>query len=746
METPSESPGEAIKRLQRCINDLAGILVLPAMWSGSEPSQIVDTLLEVLLDMLGLDLAYMRLEAPNGERPVEMVRFAQPQSRVISAEEIGTLLNQNLPEDPRKWPSSTRSRIGDNDLSIAPRRLGLQGEIGVVFAGSQRLDFPGQTEKLLLDVAANQAVITLQEAQLLSEQRRIADELDRRVAERTSQLAAANQELKKRIAEGKLAEEKLRRNKAYLAEAQKLSHTGSFGWKVSTGEIIWSEETFRIFECDPMTKPTLEYILKRVHPDDIPFVNELIERACQDGKNWELEHRMLTSGGAVKHVRVVAHAERTETGELEFVGAVMDVTTAKKTEADLRTSAKITQSLVAVRADVSAALAKPIPAREMLQECALAMVRHLDAAFARIWTLNHAEGELELQASAGCYTRLDGTHSRIKMGNLKVGLIALEQKAYLTNDVLSDARVGDKEWARSGGFVSFAGYPLVVDGRTVGVMGMFAHHALSDAVTEALASVADAIAQGLQRRRSEEALRKAQANLAHVARLTTMGELTASIAHEVNQPLAAVVTNANACLRWLGHAPPNLWEVHAAIERIIRDGNRGSDVIARIRGLVKNEQVTRTALDINEIIRETTALLQWDIPGMALRTELTDGLPQVNADRVQLQQVLLNLTMNAMDAMRPVQHRPHELGIWTRTYEGSAVLVAVQDTGIGLDQERMEKFFETFYTTKPNGLGMGLSICRSIIEGYGGRLWAERNEDFGATFLFTLPGDGGGAA
>jgi C4-dicarboxylate-specific signal transduction histidine kinase len=219
-------------------------------------------------------------------------------------------------------------------------------------------------------------------------------------------------------------------------------------------------------------------------------------------------------------------------------------------------------------------------------------------------------------------------------------------------------------------------------------------------------------------KQAQEELRQAQANLARTARLTTMGELTASIAHEVNQPLTAVVTNANACLRWLNHQPPNLEEVHAAIGRIIRDGKRGGDVIARIRGLMKKEPATRTALDVNEIIRETIALLQGDLQGATLRTDLTSGLPHVNADRVQLQQVLLNLTVNAMEAMRPVMHRPHVLSIQTKFHEGRAVLVVVHDTGVGLNSEKTEKLFETFYTTKPEGLGMGLSICRSIIEGH----------------------------
>jgi C4-dicarboxylate-specific signal transduction histidine kinase len=365
-----------------------------------------------------------------------------------------------------------------------------------------------------------------------------------------------------------LMDEKLRRSAAYLSEAQQISHTGSFGWKVRTGELSWSDETYRIFQYLPGIQPTLDLLLQRVAPEDLPLVKDLIQRASQDGKDWELEHRLLMPDGAGKHVYVVARSARDETGGLEYIGAIMDVT---------------------------------------------------------------------------------------------------------------------------------------------------------------------------EPHRAQEALRNAQANLAHVARLTTVGELTASIAHEVNQPLAAVVTNANACLRWLDHQPPNVEEVRDSVRRIIRDGNRGSDVIARIRALLKKDQPPRAPLNVNEVVQETVALLRADLQGASLRTELAGQLPAVTADRVQLQQVLLNLAMNAVDAMKPVTDRPRVLLILTKRHEGQAVLVAVQDSGVGLSPKATARLFETFYTTKPDGLGMGLSICRSIVEGHGGRLWAEANPGSGATFQFTLP-------
>jgi hypothetical protein len=245
-------------------------------------------------------------------------------------------------------------------------------------------------------------------------------------------------------------------------------------------------------------------------------------------------------------------------------------------------------------------------------------------------------------------------------------------------------------------------------------------------------------------KKAGDALSKARSDLAHVSRITTVGELAASIAHEVNQPLAAVVTNANACLRWLDREVPNLDEAREAVRRIVRDGNLGSEVIGRIRALLKNEPPARVCVSVNETVEETLKLAQAELHGLVLQLELASELPQVIADRVQLQQVLLNLIMNALDAMRPVSDRPRVLRIETKSHGNDAVLVAVRDSGIGLQPESMEKLFQTFYTTKPRGLGMGLSISRSIIEAHGGRLWAECHDAPGATFQFVLPAGNGG--
>jgi C4-dicarboxylate-specific signal transduction histidine kinase len=240
---------------------------------------------------------------------------------------------------------------------------------------------------------------------------------------------------------------------------------------------------------------------------------------------------------------------------------------------------------------------------------------------------------------------------------------------------------------------------------------------------------------------ASEALREAQTELAHVNRVTTMGELAASIAHELNQPIAAAVTNADAALRWLGTQPPNLEEVRQALGCIVKDGNRAGDVIGRIRALIKKAPPRKDGLEINEAILEVLALTRGEVVknGVSLQTQLAEGLPLIQGDRVQLQQAILNLIINAIEAMSGVGERSRELLIGTRKDASGGVLVAVQDSGPGLKPECLDHLFDAFYTTKPGGMGMGLSICRSIVEDHGGRVWASRTAGPGATVQFTLP-------
>jgi PAS domain S-box-containing protein len=375
------------------------------------------------------------------------------------------------------------------------------------------------------------------------------------------------------ITERKRAEDALRQSEMYLAEAQRLSRTGSFGWCVATGEIVWSEETFRILDYDRTTKPNLELVLRRTHPEDLAANEQFLERAAREGKDWEFERRLLMPDGTVKHVRAVARAVRDAQDGLEFIGAIMDVTAS---------------------------------------------------------------------------------------------------------------------------------------------------------------------------RQAEEQLNRARAELAHVARVSTVGELTAAIAHEVSQPLTGLVTSGNACLRWLAVEPPNLEAARRAVERMISDGTRAGDVIGRIRAMVRKSPPRRDQLNINETLMEVITLIRGEIQrnGISLRTELSNDLPLVAGDRIQLQQVILNLIMNAVDVMSGVGQRQRELAVASALDEPNGVLVTVRDSGPGLDPTSLDRLFEAFYTTKPDGMGMGLAISRTIIEAHGGRLWATPNLPRGAVFRFRVPTGG----
>ena len=258
-----------------------------------------------------------------------------------------------------------------------------------------------------------------------------------------------------------------------------------------------------------------------------------------------------------------------------------------------------------------------------------------------------------------------------------------------------------------------------------------------------LADLAALFAFVSKRKRAEEVLRQTRADLAHIQRVTTMGEMAASISHEVMQPLGAVVTNAQTAVRWLDTQPPDLQEAREALGRAIKDGNRAGDVIGRIRALVKKSPPVKNAVDVNNVILEVIALTRGEVMknGVSVQTQLAEGLPLVQGDRVQLQQVILNLVINAVEAMSGVGKDSRRLLVSTEKNGSGEVLVIVQDSGPGLNAECGDRLFDPFYTTKSNGMGMGLSICRSIIQDHGGRIWPSSKPGAGASIQFTLPSE-----
>jgi len=371
------------------------------------------------------------------------------------------------------------------------------------------------------------------------------------------------------IEERKRSEAALKRNEEFLADAQRLSSTGSFLWNLTAGEIIFSEETYRIYGMDPAVPVTFESIRARTHPDELAELQDHIEQA-QHGLDLDFERRLLMPDGSVKYLHYICRAVRDPQGQLVYIGAVQDVT---------------------------------------------------------------------------------------------------------------------------------------------------------------------------GRRRSEDALGKVRSELAHVARVAALGALAASIAHEVNQPLSGIITNASTCLRLLADDPPSIDGARETARRTIRDGNRASDVIARLHALFAKKGAVTESVDLNKATRELIALSSNEIQRerVTVRMDLADDLPPVAGDSVQLQQVVLNLLMNALEAMRGVDDRPRQLVIRTERDEGERVRLSVQDVGVGFDPQSVDRLFDAFYTTKGDGMGIGLSVSRSIIESHHGRLWAALNDGPGATFSFSIP-------
>jgi PAS domain S-box-containing protein len=341
MEAQLEHPTEEIKRLQRCINDLVSVLTLPAVWSGGEPAQIIHTLLNALLNMLPLDLVYVRLKRPVLEAPIEMARLARSGKLIPRPEEIGKVFNPWLEADPQKWPPRVRNPIGDGDISIVPLRLGLQGEVGVIVAGSQRADFPGPTEGLLLSVAANQAVIGLQEARFLSEQKRVARELDQRVEQRTRELAAANEELRKEITERKIVEEKLRHDERELR-----GMTDAIPQAITVldprGIVLYVNRWVLDYSGMSLEEVMMPDFRGRIfHPEDVARLQDERRAALSKGLPFENEQRALGKDGNYRWFLMRYNPLRDEHGRiLRWYATGTDIHDRKQDESALNQKEK----------------------------------------------------------------------------------------------------------------------------------------------------------------------------------------------------------------------------------------------------------------------------------------------------------------------------------------------------------------------------------------------------------------------
>jgi len=775
----------------------------------------------------------------------------------------------------------------------------------------------------------------------------------------TQDLQRSGHDLQLAMQDQKRIEAALLHSEMYLTEAQRLSGTGSFAWNVASGEVIWSDQTFRVFGCDRATKPTVEFILQRVHPEDRAAVQATIDRATIGRNDYDHEFRLLMPDGSVKYIHTVARATQDASGGVEFLGAATDVTVAREAERKLRRSEaylaeaqrlsrtsswawdvrlqelvyrspevyhlfgfdpkrdplspqsfqdriipedrgrfiEMVQRAVREKTDFEVDFCIDLPdgptryvhsvghplvgddgevtelvgthidvteqhlAQEALQkafdeikksEDRLRLV--IDTIPTLVWrarpdgvpdflnqpaldytglSLEQAEtgwprafhpddkkamlvkwsairasgmpGELEarLRRFDGEYRwfLFRGVPLRDEQGNIVkwYGSSTDIEDRKRAEEALRESEQRFRDYAETGSdwlwettpdhrVISISEHVNAVGFKPSGLTDLFRwdiaadvesepgkwrqHRAMLDAhlpfrdfeytlngtgspayVRTSGKPFFDAkgnflgyrgtgtdITAAIRADHAEQALREAQAELAHVTRVTTLGELTASIAHEVNQPLAAAVANAEACLRWLDRDTPDLIAARRSVEWVINDSCRASEVIQRVRALAKKSDIEKVPLDINDVIREAIVLVQRELSShlVSLRTELAPDLPTVLGDRVQLQQVIINLVMNGIEAMLPVQDRPRELVIRSGQDEAHGVLVSVTDCGIGISAENADRLFSAFFTTKSSGMGMGLSICRSILEAHGGSLSALRNEGPGATFQFVL--------
>jgi PAS domain S-box-containing protein len=703
------------------------------------------------------------------------------------------------------------------------------------------------------------------------------------------------------VTERKAAEETRRRSQAaYLAEAQRLSHTGSFGWDMATDDFTWSDETFRIFGYDPTTKPSMELALQRVHPDDEVRVREVLEQARNNRQEFELEHRLVMPDGTVKTVHVRARAltekvagEPQTPATAQFVGAVMDVTARTEAyaalvrserryqnlframaisflEVDWSRSAEMLRSLRQAGVTDFRGYFKEHPAflRELMTATRIVdindqtiavfglrgsrgeMLRHwpeenwpaeswptyIDAVISSLNRESYFSAETRLRRSDGSVfdaqitvwssteNKTAGFIAVTDISQRKQAFSALERSEHRYRDLFDHVPVAlmqlrtqgrvrrgrVMEQLRSEGVSDFLGYLNrhpefvrdAVDGLTIEAVNEQAIRMFGARNAEELIALQnawiwrerpDTFRRILESRfhrkwtyqeetrirtldgraldvfftiarperfdsdsghilygfiditetvRTREKLQTIEAEFAHAARLSLLGELAASIAHEVNQPLAAVAASGEAGLRWLNRAEPNIAEASSAMRRIVADARRAGDIITRIRGMAAGRAPQQVSLSLGEVIEEGLMTLRHELQSKRIEVllDLAPGLPPVLADRIQLQQVIVNLAINAVQAMAQSSSTRRLLAVATARFDAGKLMCSVEDSGPGIAQQHLDHLFQSFFTTRESGMGLGLSISRSIIEGHGGSLRVDNGSAYGgARFTFTLP-------
>jgi PAS domain S-box-containing protein len=531
------------------------------------------------------------------------------------------------------------------------------------------------------------------------------------------------------IEDRKRAEDALRQSEAHLAEAQRLSHTGSFGWTVASGIILWSEESYRIFEYEPATMTTIEIVLNRVHPDDAELVRRVINRATANREAFDFEHRLLMSDQSVKHLHVVAHPLIDEIGLFRFVGAVMDITARKKSEETLRNSEQRYRHLFRY---MPIALLR-LNASELVD--LLEGLRLEDATGLRSYIDRHPHFLQQLMDAV----KIEEANERaIEMSGARDANEILGSLTRVSH-IHPDTFLRGLESRLRGEPVFQEETKLeTLDGRVIDVLLTATRPALATDPDMSLVGFVDIT----ERVRAQEMLQRVQADFAHAARVSLLGELTASIAHEVNQPLAAIVTNGEVGLSLLDRSEPDLAKVRELTNYVVDDARRAADVIARVRTMATRQAPEQTLLSVDEVIGEALLFVRREVQsqGLMVTHHSNPAAPKVLGDRTQLQQVFVNLTVNAIHAMAHMGATRPTLVIRTTLSDPDTLCCSFEDSGPGIKPEHLDHLFDSFFTTKEAGMGLGLRISRSIVEAHGGHIRADNESAYGgARFSFTLP-------
>jgi signal transduction histidine kinase len=499
--------------------------------------------------------------------------------------------------------------------------------------------------------------------------------------------------------------------------------------------VYLSEEWYHVYGFDPkLGMPSWEERLQRVHPEDRAKWQAVIDRAIDEKSGYDLEFRILSPVTAVRYVRSVGQPVFDSSGELvQFVGVSLDVTESRQAEEAFR--------LIAVGTAATTG-------SDFFQSLVQHMAQALRARYAFVSTCDDRKHARTLAFWKGDgfgqnfeFDIADTPCEKVLHGEVchyRQELQGLFPRDKLLADWKAESYLGLPMLDRSNRVIGHIAIlddkPMDADSRAIDLLKIFASRAAAEVKRQ---KAEDELHAALQ---ESERMREELAHLAHMNRVSTMGELAASLTHEIKQPISAAMTDARTCARWLTRDRPDLPEAQAAASRVVKDVARASEIIGRVRSLFTKESLQHEEVDINELIQEIIALLRAEASkhSILIHCDFSLDLPPIMADRVQLQQVLMNLMLNSIEAMKSMS-TPGKLTIKSQQDDSGQVLISVMDTGVGVPPENIEEIFNAFFTSKPQGTGMGLPISRSIIVSHGGRLWAASNPESGATFHFTLP-------